>query len=378
MRNMKNETGFSERRIRRLIAFGVILFAVVMNLDRVGAALSWLLQLLSPILMGLIFALILYVPMHGFERILSRIDRRDRMPRRIESALSLLLTAVAVPLVLFVLMRFIIPQFINAITNVIAIVETNQSKIAGFVSRIGLEPAFVNQKLAELGAWIKANITQIAGTTVNTAISIFGSVTDVVLALILAIYVLADKAALARRAHRTVRALPPDRTGHYLCRCGSMFISTFSTFLSRQCLEAVILGLLILFCMLIFRVPYAVTICCMTALLALIPYVGAFLSLLIGCVLIITISPMKTLVFAIIFLVAQQVEGNLIYPHVVGKSVGLPAYITLGAVMLGGALAGILGMFFIIPVVSLVYVLLREFVQKRNAEKDAQLRGEDA
>ena len=375
---MKNETGFSERRIRRLIAFGVILFAVVMNLDRVGAALSWLLQLLSPILMGLIFALILYVPMHGFERILSRIDRRDRMPRRVESALSLLLTAVAVPLVLFVLMRFIIPQFINAITNVIAIVETNQSKIAGFVSRIGLEPAFVNQKLAELGAWIKANITQIAGTTVNTAISIFGSVTDVVLALILAIYVLADKAALARRAHRTVRALLPDRTGNYLCRCGSMFISTFSTFLSRQCLEAVILGLLILVCMLIFRVPYAVTICCMTALLALIPYVGAFLSLLIGCVLIITISPMKTLVFAIIFLVAQQVEGNLIYPHVVGKSVGLPAYITLGAVMLGGALAGILGMFFIIPVVSLIYVLLREFVQLRNAEKDAQLRGEDA
>ena len=375
---MKNETGFPERRIRRLIAFGVILFAVVMNLDRVGAALSWLLDLLSPILMGLIFALILYVPMHGFERILSRIDRRDRMPRKVESALSLLLTAIAVPLVLFVLMRFIIPQFVSAITNVIAIVEANQSTIAGFVSKIGLEPAFVSEKLAELGAWIKANITQIAGTTVNTAINIFGSVTDVVLAIILSIYILADKAALARRARSAVRALLPERVGSYLCRCGSMFISTFSTFLSRQCLEAVILGLLILVCMLIFRVPYAVTICCMTALLALIPYVGAFLSLLIGCVLIITISPMKTLVFAIIFLVAQQVEGNLIYPHVVGKSVGLPAYITLGAVMLGGALAGILGMFFIIPVVSLVYVLLREFVQRRNAEKDAQLRAEDA
>ena len=375
---MKNETGFSERRIRRLIAFGVILFAVVMNLDRVGAALSWLLQLLFPVLMGLTFALILYVPMHGFERILSRIDRRDRMPRKLESALSLLFTAIAVPLVLFVLMRFIVPQFISAITNVIAIIESNQAKIASFVTKVGLDPTFVNQKLAELGAWIKANITQIAGTTVNTAISIFGSVTDVVLGIMLAIYILADKAALARRTRRAVRALLPEHAENYLCRCGSMFISTFSTFLSRQCLEAVILGLLILVCMLIFRVPYAVTICCMTALLALIPYVGAFLSLLIGCVLIITISPMKTLVFAIIFLVAQQVEGNLIYPHVVGKSVGLPAYITLGAVMLGGALAGILGMFFIIPVVSLVYVLLREFVQKRNAEKDAQLRSGDA
>lgn len=369
---MKNETGFPERRIRRLIAFGVILFAVVMNLDRVGAALSWLLDLLSPILMGLIFALILYVPMHGFERILSRIDRRDRMPRKVESALSLLLTAIAVPLVLFVLMRFIIPQFVSAITNVIAIVEANQSTIAGFVSKIGLEPAFVSEKLAELGAWIKANITQIAGTTVNTAINIFGSVTDVVLAIILSIYILADKAALARRARSAVRALLPERAGSYLCRCGSMFISTFSTFLSRQCLEAVILGLLILVCMLIFRVPYAVTIACMTALLALIPYVGAYLSLAIGCVLIVTISPMKALIFVIIFLVAQQVEGNLIYPRVVGKSVGLPAYVTLSAVMVGGALAGIPGMFFVIPVASVAYELLRESVQRRNATRKAE------
>ena len=151
-----------------------------------------------------------------------------------------------------------------------------------------------------------------------------------------------------------------------------MFVTTFRTFLSLQCLEAVILGALILICMLIFRVPYAVTIACMTALLALIPYVGAYLSLAIGCVLIVTISPMKALIFVIIFLVAQQVEGNLIYPRVVGKSVGLPAYVTLSAVMVGGALAGIPGMFFVIPVASVAYELLRESVQRRNAERNAQ------
>ena len=98
---------------------------------------------------------------------------------------------------------------------------------------------------------------------------------------------------------------------------------------------------------------------------------GAYLSLAIGCVLIITISPMKALIFVVVFLVAQQVEGNLIYPRVVGKSVGLPAYITLSAVMVGGAIAGIPGMFFVIPIASVMYVLLRETVQKRNAEKDA-------
>ena len=150
-----------------------------------------------------------------------------------------------------------------------------------------------------------------------------------------------------------------------------MFITTFRTFLALQCLEAMILGALLLICMLIFRLPYAVTIACMTALLALIPYVGAYLSLAIGCVLIITLSPMKALIFVAVFLVAQQIEGNVIYPRVVGKSVGLPAYITLAAVMVGGAIAGIPGMFFVIPIASVAYVLLRETVQKRNAEKDA-------
>ena len=148
-----------------------------------------------------------------------------------------------------------------------------------------------------------------------------------------------------------------------------MFISTFRTFLSLQCLEAIILGMLVLICMLIFRIPYAVTIACMTALLALIPYVGAYLSLAIGCVLIITISPMKTLVFIALFLVAQQVEGNVIYPRVVGKSVGLPAYITLAAVMVGGAIAGVAGMFFVIPIASVAYELLGEAVRRRNTEK---------
>jgi len=111
----------------------------------------------------------------------------------------------------------------------------------------------------------------------------------------------------------------------------------------------------------------------MTAILALIPYIGAYISLFTGAVLVFTESPMKALIFIIVFLVAQQVEGNIIYPRVVGKSVGLPAYVTLSAVVIGGALAGIPGMFFIIPVVSVLYVLLKEYVDQRNLEKDAAI-----
>ena len=369
---MKNPNRASERRIARLIAFGVILYAVVMNLNRVSSALSWVLGVFSSILIGLVAALILDVPMHGFERLLARMDRRGRSSARLRSGISLLLSVVAVPLVLFVLLRFIVPQFINAVTNVIVIVQTNEDKIVEFFGKIGLEPEFITGKITEIGDWIRNNLTTIFGTAFTTVTSMVSSISDVVLALILAIYILADKVNIRRQAKNTVLAFLPERASAYLLRCIRMFVTTFRTFLSLQCLEAVILGVLILVCMLIFRVPYAVTIACMTALLALIPYVGAYLSLAIGCVLIVTISPMKALIFVIIFLVAQQVEGNLIYPRVVGKSVGLPAYVTLSAVMVGGALAGIPGMFFVIPVASVAYELLRESVQRRNAERRAE------
>ena len=369
---MKEPNRASERRIRRLIAFGVILYAVVMNLNRVSSALGWLLGVLSSILIGLVVALILDVPMHGFERLFARLDRRERISGRLRSALSLALAVVAVPVVLFVLLRFIVPQFVSAVTNVIVIVQNNEDVIVEFFGRIGLEPEFIQLNLKEIGDWISANLSTIFGTAFTTVASMVSSISDVVLGIILAIYILADKRNIRRQTRNTVRAYLPERASAYLIRCVNMFVSTFRTFLSLQCLEAVILGVLILACMLIFRIPYSVTISCMTALLALIPYVGAYLSLAIGCVLIVTISPMKALIFVIIFLVAQQVEGNLIYPRVVGKSVGLPAYVTLSAVMIGGAIAGIPGMFFVIPIASVAYDLLRESVQRRNAEKAAR------
>lgn len=368
---MKDPKRTADRRIARLIAFGVILYAVVMNLEKVGTTLAWLLSVFSSIILGLIIALVLDVPMHAFQNLFEKLDRKGRGSARLKNALALILAVLAVPIVLFVLLRFIIPQFVSAVTNVVAIVRASEPKIGAFIESLGFESEFILGKLNELGDWISGNLTTIASTAVSTVVSMFTSVSDVVLAVILAIYILADKAALRRRARLTLRAFLPERASSYICRCTDMFISTFRTFLALQCLEAIILGALILICMLIFRLPYAATISGVTALLALIPYVGAYLSLAIGCVLIVTISPMKALIFVITFLVAQQLEGNVIYPRVVGRSVGLPAYVTLSAVMLGGAIAGIAGMFFVIPIASVAYMLLREAVRKRNTEKDA-------
>lgn len=373
---MKETNKKNDRRIMRLIAFGVILYAVVMNLGHVASGLSWLLGVFSSIIIGLVVALILDVPMHGFQSLFTKLDKKQKLPTKLTNALSLLLAAISVPVVLFVLLRFIVPQFVSAVTNLISIIQTNEAAIGAFIERIGLESEFILEKLNELVNWISLNFSAIAGTAVSTVAGMFSSAADIVLAVILAIYILLDKDALRRRCRSIARAFLPEYISEYTCRCFGMFISTFRTFLAVQCLEAMILGALLLLCMLIFRLPYAVTIACMTALLALIPYVGAYLALAIGCVLIITISPMKALIFAVVFLVAQQVEGNVIYPRVVGKSVGLPPYITLSAVMVGGAIAGIPGMFFVIPIASVAYVLLREAVQARLAEKDAAPRTE--
>lgn len=362
---MKNENYWTARRIAKLIAFGVLLYAAAMNPYTLGKLLHWLFALVSPILMGLIFALILNVPMHGFQRLLGRLDRRGHLSDGVRQGLSLALAVLAVPVVLFVLIRFIVPQFVNAVTNAIAIVQQNEQKIAAFLAQTGLSAERITAWLHELGTWINANLGRIAGFTVSTALDVFSSVANVVLALILAIYLLADKAALRRRGSRVVRALLPERWSSKMLRFTSMFVSTFRTFLSCQCLEALILGGLVLACTLILRIPYAMTIACVTAVLALIPYIGAMLSLVLGVVLVVTVSPVKALIFAAVSLIAQQVEGNLIYPKVVGQSVGLPAYVTLAAIMLGGALAGIVGMFFVIPVVSVIYTLLREFVCER-------------
>jgi len=368
---MKNEMRASERRIARLIAFGVILYAAIMNLQSIGSGIQTVIGMLTPIILGCVIALVLDVPMHGFENLFRKLDKKDRIPDKFQNALALLLAVIFVPLLLFVVLKFIIPQFISAVTNVISIIIANKDTIAGFVAKVGIDPEFVSAQLDEIIAWVTKNLDVLTGTAISTVVSVFSSVTDVLLGVILAIYILADKIAIKRRVKSLVRAFLPEGGCRKVLRWGPMFISTFRTFLSRQCLEAVILGGLLLVCMLIVRIPYALTIACMTAILALIPYIGAYISLFVGVVLVVTVSPVKALIFAVVFLLAQQIEGNVIYPKVVGKSVGLPAYITLAAVVVGGAVAGIAGMFFVIPVVSVVYVLLREAVQKRNAEKDA-------
>ena len=147
-----------------------------------------------------------------------------------------------------------------------------------------------------------------------------------------------------------------------------------SSFITGQCVEAVILGAVFFVSMTILRIPYALLVGCLIAVTALIPIVGAFIGCIVGAFLLLMVSPMQALFFVVLFLILQQVEGNLIYPHVVGSSVGLPSIWVLVAVSVGGSLMGIAGMLVFIPLTSVLYALFREFVYQRLQAKGLQVK----
>ncbi len=360
---MKGDRAFRQHLL--LIAFGVTLFAALTHLSDLWQGVMGFFGLLSPILLGGAFALILNVPMRGFENLFARADHKGKLGEKGRTALALVLTILIMPIVVMIVVQYILPQFFAALNGVIALVRDNSALIGSYAAKAGLDPNIVNEKIAEIIQWASQNLGSLAGTAISTAASVVGSVASGLMSLMLAIYLLANKNRVKRQFYAVLYAFVPRRAADEMRRVGQMFIRTFSIFISRQCLEAAILGAMLFLGMMVLGIPYAVSLACLTAVLALIPFVGAYMSFFIGFTMIVMADPSKAVIFAVWFVLAQQIEGNVIYPHIVGGSVGLPAYVTLMGVFLGGALAGIPGMVLIIPVVSVIYQLVREAVANR-------------
>jgi predicted PurR-regulated permease PerM len=228
---------------------------------------------------------------------------------------------------------------------------------------------------SSLMAYVTDFLENGAGDVLNSTVSMAGSVVSGVtrwaVAFVFAVYVLAQKEKLGNQAGRILSAYFPDKMVRRIRKVVGLLYQNFSKFITGQCLEAVILGTMFVVCMSILRLPYPLVIGMVIAVTALIPIVGAFLGCVIGVFLILMESPLQALWFVILFFVLQQIEGNLIYPRVVGNSVGLPAIWVLVAISIGGSLFGIPGMLLFIPLMSTFYTLLKEDVNKRNARKSA-------
>ena len=364
-----------------VVCGGVAFYCALQNLDVVWGAVRALLGILAPFLLGGALAFVLNVPMRAIERHLLKNSRRGAKLRR---PLALVLTLVAVVGVLALASLVIGPGIADAVMSIIqeipAAFDRLQKQLNGLAESLAEYLPMIQEWLANVNInWESLSrrvldYAQALGTSIVSSGGGFiggvvSGVSTFVISLIFSFYILLQKEKLSRHGRQVLYGLLPlrqaDRTLEILRLAGR----TFSSFLSGQCLEACILGTLFAVSMTIFRMPYALLVGVLIALTALIPIVGAFIGCAVGALLIAIDDPWKALWFIVLFLVLQQIEGNLIYPHVVGSSVGLPSIWVLAAVTLGGSLMGITGMLFFIPLCSVLYALFRSYVKERLAKK---------
>lgn len=365
-----------------VICGGVAFYCALQNLGAVFIALGWLLGVLWPFLLGGAIAFILNVPMRAIERCLFPGNRRMNRVRR---PLALVLTLVAVVGALSLASAVIGPGIgeaaVSLTRQIPAAVERLQEQLLSLEEYLPLLEDWFAQLQIDWKSLSERAVKMVqdwGGSLLSTGGGLIGGfvsgVSAFVIGLIFSFYILLQKESLSRQGRQVLYGLLPaggaDRCLEVLRLAGR----TFSSFLSGQCLEAAILGTLFAVSMTLFRMPYALLVGVLIALTALIPIVGAFIGCVVGAMLIAVTDPWKAVGFVVLFLVLQQIEGNLIYPHVVGSSVGLPSIWVLAAVTLGGKLMGIAGMLIFIPLCSVVYALFRDFVKKRLREKNVPVK----
>lgn len=360
-----------------LISFTVILLAVALNFGSVCKSIAKFIGVFMPFLIGLALAVFLNVPMKFIERKLLESPKCKKFRR----PLAIILTLLFVFGIIAAIIALIVPQLTKTITSIVqAVPEAMQNmneyqqelsvkypQLADAIGKVNLSSERVINKIIN---FVNEKMTQTGNTAMATVTGTLGSMLNIFIGLIFAIYILSQKEKLKRQTRHFLDAYLKPKVSQNIWKIGKLTSTTFQHFISGQCLEACILGSLFFIAMLIFRIPYALLISVLIAVTALIPIWGAFIGCVIGCLLIAVVNPMQALGFLIMFLVIQQIEGNLIYPHVVGNSIGLPSIWVLLAVTVGGKLYGIAGMIFFIPLCSVLYTLLKENVRARLNRKE--------
>ena len=358
-----------------VVGFGVALYAALMNLGHVLSFLKNLINLALPLAIGFVLAFILNVPMRAIENRLKKLcgGCKKQPGKKFLRLVSLFMTLICVLLVIVLLSTLIVPELID---SVVSLYELVLEKWPLWMEQLrGLDLAWVNEWLetADINSLL-SHFTSGAGGILSSALGIVtGTITGVVTAgigCVLMIYALISKDELARQGKKLLHAVAGERLERNTLHVLELINSTYSKFLSGQCLEACILGTLIFIAFSIAGIPYASLTAVLTAVCAFIPYVGAFLACFVGAFLVFLATPGKVILCVAVYLVVQFVENQFIYPHVVGTSVGLGAMWTLMAVILGGKLMGILGMIFFIPLVAVLMTLLKEWANMRIEQKN--------
>lgn len=371
------------KKIRGLIIFTAIICLVILKIDFVLSGIFFIIGITKPFLYGAAIAFVLNIPMSGIEKLLFGRSRNVKLAK-IKRPVSIVLSFAAVLLVMVLVGVTVVPQVTKTLMELgneipAFLAETQLYLERVFASQPQLlamleeyNPGEVNwdSMVSGIVDFMKNGLGSVVTSTVTVASNIIGGVVNAFISLIFSFYILAQKEKLGGQMKRIMQAYCSERVYHKALYVTALAGKNFGSFITGQCTEAVILGSMFVICMAIFKFPYAVLVGVLIAFTALIPIVGAFIGCFVGAFLIMVDDPVKAVWFLILFIVLQQLEGNLIYPHVVGSSVGLPSIWVLAAVTIGGSLMGIVGMLIFIPIVSTVYALLREDVNKRNMQPE--------
>lgn len=359
-----------------LIVFSVLFFWLVNNFNIILNVINKVFNVLFPFILGVVIAFILNIPMMKIEKVLKRVIKKDKyngIVRTFSIILSLLIFVIVLVFIAFLLIPELIENIESLIKNIPVVVNNIQVWIIDLLDKYPDIQVQINDVFNNSDHNISSIISNILNYFINGAIGFVSSLVSGFVsfftAVIFSVYMLSQKEYLIKGLKKILFAYISKEKVEKIIEVGNLANSTFSKFISGQCVEAVILGCIIFVVLKIFNFPYALIISVLTAVTALIPIFGAIIAMVIGAILIGITNPIQAIIFILVFQIVQQIEGNFIYPKVVGKSVGLSPMWTLLAITAGGSLFGIVGMLVGLPLASIIYALIRENINKKIKEK---------
>lgn len=361
----------------------IIIFALV-NFDKIITAFNYVLNILSPFIVGVLLAFILNVLIKFIETKIFGKIKEGKVWKKIKRPISITISLILVGLIIYFVMNLLIPQLKNSVSLFTDTLPEYKEDIINILEKfdvgettVAKASEYLDNFTKVITDYIKGNSKDVLSITTEVATSIISIVSKGIISIVFAIYIIAQKETLKRQVDKLMNAYLKPKVSNKIRDIAVMSNKTFSNFVTGQCLEAIIFGLLCFFGMLILRLPYASTISVVLGFTALIPVFGAIIGTILGAFLILMVSPVKAIIFVVFVIVLQQLEGNLIYPKIVGKSIGLPGMWVLFSVTIGASIAGIWGMLIATPLFSVLYSIFSKTVNDRINKNKVAIKVEE-
>lgn len=370
------------KKMRNILFVGtilIIIFAVSQHLDWFGGLFLKTLGILTPFLIGGLLALFLNVPMNFFENKAFKFLDRWAFGQKLKRPLAVLVVFAILILIICLVVPYLVTEVGKTVESVVKQLPVAYAKLNQWLLNrdfnlseyltTALVPPTEDQLNAQLEQIFKFALSGVAFST-GVIGGLYQSILSLFFTIMFTVYFLFSKEKLADQFKRAGYAYLPEDKMDWIVDVCRRTQHTFASFMTGQCLEALILGLMFFLTMSLFKMPYVLLISVVIAIMALIPVIGAWVGCIVGAFLILVANPVQALYFLVLFLVLQQIEGNLIYPHVMGNAIGLPSIWVLFAVVVGEGLLGIVGMLLFIPLTSVIYALVRDSVTRREAAQN--------